>query len=185
MNIDWSNSFVEIGRGCADPSIVGLETIDLIIMYAPIETHQLEENLSLRSGRVFEKYRQRFMSIPTFTGVQQYSLGRQTNIGIDANSYLVGFDLTPLKKDFQGLSYLNVLAARAGFISLQFNTMFLLDNLPILLGGYPQIDFQKTYIPITPTKIGDIDWERSQLSFPKPLTATGEQFSMSIIYADE
>jgi hypothetical protein len=177
--IDWSNSILEISPNCADANIVDGEDFELILIYAPCDSYITKENFRLRSGSIHENYQYNYTQIPLTTGFTTYNLSRQNNIGLDEKFYLVGLDIRR-PNPFNGIvpSRLN-----CAFLTLKRKTYNYVENLPLLLDGYPQINWDKPYIPINPIKMGEMDWNNSTLTFTDPAgPTTGQTFTVGLIY---
>jgi hypothetical protein len=164
--IDWERSIIRVPQNYL-PSVVDDEDFELVLIYwderSSCNVFPAIEN---RTGFVTEGIRSKQIEIIERTGVQYYSLAKNSTIGIDDEAIIVGI----------GLSYFNKVSttgttlsssAKAGFLNLKRRTTLFSDNFPIQIGQSINLpNFSNNYakyIPIQPTKSRELDWEGSTL----------------------
>lgn len=183
--IDWSGSYFEIGLGCPD-SRLQQGSFEIIIAYSANNITSSEVDFVLR-GQEYEKLRYWRTEINTQNAQQTYALSNQTSIGIDEDYFILGFDLRQKVNNFSGKGNLSPQAIACGFLTVYKGENQFIDHLPLsTVDNYPIPSFNKPYLPINPTRAGDIDWEKSNLFFSDiTTTENNKSFSLGIIYADK
>lgn len=180
--VDWNNSYIEISTTVASGSIVNGECFEFIIIYTLDCGTIIDRSWEFRTGEYFEKARFKLIYIPTQTGTQTYPLAPSVNVGIEEDSLLIGMDFNMPPVNYRDLSRPQKSSA---YFDLIRGSLFLLNTIPVAqsLMGKPRAQFQREYLPIVPTRIGDIDWQGSQINFTDPAAPTsGRAIALGLIY---
>lgn len=168
--IDWERSTLFISPK-ATGNLQNNTQFELIVLYYfPIVDQEPGDALCFTSGRNFPAIRTKTIEVVLSTGRYQYPLSKQTDIGLDENDILIGFD-----NDITGniaLSTNVVPDVKSMYLTIQQKTRLIVDNLPISMKGYPKMDFETSYKPLSPCRVGSIDWFKSNIFIPTSGTIT-------------
>jgi hypothetical protein len=165
--IDWERSSIKFPAAYLK-GIKGGQDYEIIVMYFDKESAcSLTNSTEFRTGLQLEPLRTKQLEVLQRTGTDSYSLAKNSTIGIDRDSVLVGLylNLYGLVSNSSEILPTNVESA---FLKLKRFQTDIVDSFPIALGCEairPSLgsNNQSLYIPIQPTKVGEIDWEASSL----------------------
>lgn len=166
--IDWQRSIISFPNWLFPENFdLGEYDIELqVIYYNPEESCKILPQLTDRTGFSQEGTRSKLVEIIQRSGVQYYSISKNSTIGIDKEAIIIGIGLNYYAK------VTNTYATKpAGldctFITIKDRYRTIVNNMPITLGqSENNISLQKNiqkYLPIQPTKCCDFDWEGSQI----------------------
>jgi hypothetical protein len=166
--IDFTRSTISF---LVSPVKQGDETKDIEIMilyYDQSCAIEKEPSIMLNSGLELMPIRTKALDVIQQTDQREYALARSSTIGINAKSILVGIYFQfagevdiPEGPAANNLNYV--------FLTLKRRQNTFVDALPFqyvkATRSVPQSSYLHEYTPIQPTRIGEIDWEASQVKF--------------------
>lgn len=149
-------------------------------------------------------YNYKNVTIQLQAGTLQYNIASQTSLGIPDTAYICGiaarvkqFENTDRVYSKNGLLLANPVVAYQAFVTIKDKqTLDIINNHPL----YSNVDtdgqtstnpeagsvyYNGALIMFEPRKVGEVDWERSIISFPYALISEmGNDFELIIIYYD-
>lgn len=184
-NIDWNNSFIEISNTVASGDINDNSCFEFIIIYTMPCNSPIARDWQFRIGEYFENARFKLIYIPTTGNTPEYALAPSTNVGIDENAILIGIDFNMPPVNYRATSDVQKSSV---YFKLIRGSFLMLDTIPIAqsLMGKPRSQFQREYLPVQPTRVGDIDWQGSKIQFMDPTAPqSGEALALGLIYVNK
>ena len=164
--IDFTRSVITF-QSSPVPVAQPTRDIELIVFYYDQSCAiEKEPSIILNSGIDLTGIRTMALDLVQQEDVREYKLARASTIGINRKSILVGiyFQYAGEVEIPEGSPANNM---NQTFLTLKRRQNTFVDDLPIQFvkseRTVPSLSYQQEFTPIQPTKIGDIDWEASQI----------------------
>jgi hypothetical protein len=139
----------------------------VVIYYDPAREHKVYPAQTDISNYSIAGYRTKQIEIILQKKRQNYSLAKNSTIGIPKDCLIVGIGLGyygNIRNTGNGTAFER---KEASFLTLKYGTTIVIDNFPIVLGNTLNMNkLDKSafnFLPIQATRSGDIDWEGSAL----------------------
>jgi hypothetical protein len=174
--IDWANSTIVFESNPSLSPLVDYQAEFVIIYYDKNYAQEMNNQINFRSNISVQGVRYASLEIEQFTNKLEYKLAKNSTIGINGNSILVGI----------AFQYYNLDNIGQSFLTLKRHQTTIVDAMPVQYArsswNNPNISKQSNWLPVQPTKIKDIDWEASQ--FKTFIPDNGETVKFMLIYID-
>lgn len=193
--IDWQRSVIEVLPAAFQAFLADGQDLEIMVLYDyPLIDEEVSNSLYFKSGRNLMPLRYRTFEVILRDGIQRYPLSTQSNIGLGYRDVLVGMDIINAgRKSKSGRTTPQV--TNSMFLSLNQNTQVFVEDFPVGFAGItsddlrvlnPTMDFELSYLPISPVFAGSIDWQRSQLFISNPNDVVdGNAVMLGLIYVTE
>lgn len=196
--IDWERSTLNIVAQQV-PNLADFEQLELQIFYT---TNCWKEfaKFGIMGDRKLPCLRYKRIELVTpSTGSGPVYLSRTGTIGIDEDAILVGVDMTQFisSERYTFVNSIGEQQVQGALLSLFRGSEEFVEKYPVELscgrraGGEsgisrtPGADWETAYFPVEPSRIGDIDWQRSKVDYkaqnPPP---TGHRSTIILVYVD-
>lgn len=196
--IDWERSTLNVVAQQV-PQLVDGDQLELLIFYTTNCWKELAE-YGIMSGRKqpYLRYKRIELATPT-NGSSPVYLSRTGTIGISDDAILVGVDLTHFESSerYTYTAGIGEQQVQGALLSLFRGSEQFIENYPIELSAgrnataglginrTPGADWETGYFPIEPTRVGEIDWQRSKVDYKAGNTPpAGHRSTIILIYAD-
>lgn len=176
FEIDWANSSINFSSNPVINPLLEYQAELIIIYYDKNYAEEMDNQINFKSNISVQGVRYTSLEIEQEANKQPYKLAKNSTIGINGNSILVGI----------AFQYYNLSNIGESFLTLKRHQTTMLDSVPLQYArsvyNTPNLSKQSNWFPIQPTKIKDIDWEASQFFVYSP--DAGQVVKFMLVYID-
>lgn len=185
-DFDFNASTIKISQATLDSQIVNGEYFELVFFYQdPCDTEQVPVCTQVRQFANLDGERFKLLEIPVNSTQTIYQLSTSLSVGLPENAILTGIGLNESVSP-TGKRVFSTNAQQASFVELKAKSRTYVEKIPWVIAQnvVPRIYFNKFYIPVTPRKVDDIDWDNSNIIIvdPSRITATDTVVLIGLYY---